>query len=154
MSVSLYGSGNTVIQALSTTTTALFSTSSASFVDITGLTLTITPQSTTSKILVFANICGGSAGSNTYLNLVRNGTNIAQSTAGTQNQTAFWGPPTAYIMYQTPINYLDSPSTTSAVTYKIQINASGSTATYVNARATDNYYGGISTITLLEISGS
>ena len=154
MSVSLYGSGQTVIQVASTTTTALFSTSSASFVDVTGLSVTITPQSTTSKILVLANICGGSAGSNVYLNLLRNGTNIAQSTGGTVNETAFWVPPTAYINNQTPINYLDSPSTTSAVTYKIQINASGGTTTYVNARATDAYYGGVSTITVLEISGS
>ena len=142
-----------VIQVVSVTKTDLFSTSSASFVDITGLTATITPKFSTSKILVLANICGGSAGSNIYLNMLRNGTNIAQSTAGTQNQTAFWGPPTAYIMYQTPINYLDSPATTSALTYKMQINASGSTIVYVNARATDNYYGGISTITLLEIAG-
>jgi len=154
MSVSLYGSGQTVIQVLSTTTTALFSTSSASFVDVTGLSVTITPQATTSKILVLANICGGSAASNVYINLVRNGTNIAQSTGGTQNQTVFWGLPTASVMQQAPINYLDSPATTSAVTYKIQVNSSGGTLTYINGRASDGYYAGVSSITVLEISGS
>ena len=53
-----------VLQALSTTTTALFSASGSSYVDVTGLSVTITPQSTTSKILVLLNISGGASGSN------------------------------------------------------------------------------------------
>ena len=153
MSVSLYGSGQTVIQVVSATTNSIFSTTSASFVDITGLTVSITPQSSTSKFLVFANIAGGNASSNVYLNLVRNGTNIAQSTGSTVNATAEFAFPGGYQITTIPINYLDSPSTTSTLTYKMQIACSSGT-TYVNSRATDNYYGGVSTITVLEISGS
>ena len=49
MSVSLYGSGNTVIQVVSANYNTSTSTTSTSYVT-TGLSATITPQSTTSKI--------------------------------------------------------------------------------------------------------
>jgi hypothetical protein len=48
--------------------------------------------------------------------------------------------------------YLDSPATTSATTYKIQLSSDGSGIVYVNLRATDQYYGSVSSITVMEIA--
>ena len=62
MSVSLYGSGQTVIQAVSTSLTSTFTMSGQTQTAITGLSATITPQSTTSSILVIVTIGGYSQG--------------------------------------------------------------------------------------------
>jgi hypothetical protein len=154
MSVSINGSGQVPVQVQSATTTAVFSSSSASFVDITGLSVTITPTSASSKILILANVSGGASSSNGQINLVRNGTNICQGTSGSSsNATMQFDFPSSYAMQCPAISYLDSPATTSAVTYKLQLNAGGSTA-YVNVRATDNALGTTSSITVMEISGS
>ena len=142
----------TVLQVVSTTKTDVFSTSTGSFIDVTGLAATITPTSSTSKILVQVVITVGVAGGNCRFNLVRNSTNIATSTGGnTLNDTLLANQGGAYNMQTLPIMFLDSPAATSATTYKIQINASSSPM-YINARATDQYYGGISTITAMEIA--
>lgn len=146
-------SAGSVLQVQSVTKSDIFSTSSTSFVDVTGLSVSVTPKFTTSKILVFVNICGGNDSNNVQLNLVRNSTTIAQSTgSGFSNNTAQFAFPGGYQITTIPINFLDSPATTSAVTYKIQIKATGG-GTYVNSRATDNGYGGISTITVMEVAG-
>ena len=141
----------TVLQVLSTTKTDSFSSSSASFVDITGLSVAITPSSVSSKILVMVTVAVGNAANNAQLNLVRNGTNISQSTSGTANNTVGVDFPSSYKNITYPILYLDSPATTSAVTYKIQLGPNGATA-YINVRGTDQYFGSTSTITVMEIA--
>lgn len=141
----------TVLQVLSTTKTDSFSSSSGSFVDITGLSVSITPSSTSSKILVMATVAVGNAINNVQINLVRNGTNLSQSTSGTANATVSADFVSNYKLITYPIVYLDSPATTSAITYKIQFNPNSSTA-YINVRATDQYFGATSTITVMEIA--
>ena len=145
-----WGAGG-VLQVLSTTKTDSFSSSSAPFVDITGLSVAITPSSTSSKILVMATVAVGNSSNNAQLNLVRNGTNISQSTSGTANNTVAMDFPSSYKLITYPIMYLDSPATTSAVTYKIQLGPNGATA-YINVRGTDQYFGSTSTITVMEIA--
>jgi len=140
-----------VLQVVSTTKTDSFSSASASYVDITGLSVSITPTSSTSKILVLATVMVGNAGGNAALNLVRNSTNIAQSTSGTANETAAVDYQASYKAITYPILYLDSPATTSATTYKIQLGGESPTR-YINIRANDNYYGSISSITVMEIA--
>ena len=140
-----------VLQVVSTTKADVFSSSAAGFTDITGLSLSITPTSATSKILVQVVVSVGIAAGNGLFNLVRNSTNIAQSTGSTTNQTMVANQGGAYDMQTMPIIFLDSPATTSATTYKIQINPQSSIK-YINTRATDNYYGGVSTITVMEIA--
>lgn len=162
MSVSLYGNGQTVIQVQSYSLTTTFSTSASSMVD-TGLSVSITPQSTNSKILVFVNLSTGVAnnGYDTGINIVRNGTNIAQGTGGTGNITQAVGNPGSNAHGNTiNMNYLDSPATTSALTYKVQMQNQAGGTSYVNRTASLNAtsdvyaYGYISTITVMEISGS
>jgi hypothetical protein len=139
-----------VIQVVQTVKTNSFSSSSNGFVDITGLSATITPTSSSNKILVLVNITAGNQG-NQIFNLLRNSTNICQSTSAVFNSTTNAGYFYTYSMFTIPISFLDSPSTTSAVTYKIQVDCQGVTS-FINLRATDNYYGGTSSVTLMEIA--
>jgi len=148
MSVSLYGSGQTVLQVVNATYGTTTSTSSSSFVD-TGLSASITPQSTTSKILVITNISGvtkGNSNAQVAGQIVRGSTSILvfEDVALSSNTVQASGCMGA--------SYLDSPSTTSSTTYKIQFSVPNSGGS-VNI----NYNGNFtcySTLTLLEISGS
>ena len=140
-----------IAQVVSTTKTDAFSTTSASYVDVTGLSVTITPTAASSTILVMTGIAmGASSGGRAAVQVVRGSTNIAISTGFTEaNQTS-----SGYdIIYQTQyvsINHLDSPATTSATTYKIQEKAQAGTA-YVNAQGGNTTYGNVSTLTVMEI---
>jgi hypothetical protein len=141
MSVSLYGSGQTVLQVVSVVNPSTFSTSSSSYVT-TGTTASITPQSTTSKILV---IYGGewNIGASSVactLQVYRNGSSVSGVIAGQYSSAG--GSLTATM----PIVYLDSPSTTSSTTYTIYAASTGAAGTITLSAN--------STITLLEISGS
>ena len=119
MSVSLYGSGQTVIQAVSVTSALNASTSSTTYVS-TGLSASITPQSTTSKILILVSGIGGQANyqNSAYYTVFRgtvSGTNLG---SGTNSALAM-----CYVVVNGPqytnvgISYLDSPSTTSSTTW-------------------------------------
>lgn len=125
-----------VIQVVSTTKTTTFSTTSATFVDVTGLSVSITPTSTSSKILVMANIgdAENSLITEVYGRLMRDSTAIYTELVDyVYVNGAFW--------QMTPI-YLDSPASTSALTYKMQIRRSAGTCS-VN----------LSSITAMEIAG-
>ena len=155
MSVSIYGSGQTVLQVVSATNGTFTSTTSSTYSD-TGLTATITPQSTTSKILVIVDISGtyatGAGNAILGLQLVRNGSSILQI-EGSAGYSAI-GTAERDFGNSGCCNYLDSPLTTSPTTYKVQfknVNAAGTAGlnNYNQAATTSS-----STITLLEISGS
>ena len=115
-------SGGKILQVVSTFLDVSFSTSSTSFVDATGHSVTITPSSATSKVLVFydAYIFHATAGGTREINLVRDSTTINQPSSGVNPASA----QTYLANYnngRTGFHYLDSPATTSAVTYKIQV---------------------------------
>lgn len=145
---------NVVIQANSTSITTPFSTSSTSFVDVTGLSVSITPKATTSKILVM--VSGVAATSTTGLtariNLNRDSTAIGQSTGGTSNQSATIYTNSAAISDGFAISYLDSPASTSAITYKVQLAAGGAVTAYLGRYGTGATSPSITTITVMEIS--
>jgi len=149
-----------VLQVVSATKTDTFSTSSVSFVDITGLSVSITPTSTSSKILIIFSLPASSSSSaGWYCNLVRNSTNIVVGdAAGSRVQTTV----SSYIAptsqsFPMSFQYLDSPSATSATTYKLQLRAQSDFTAYVNRSATDTdniyYQRTASTITVMEIAG-
>ncbi|MFY8211376.1 MAG: hypothetical protein ACOVLB_01740, partial [Candidatus Nanopelagicus sp.] len=145
-----------VIQVVSTAKTDVFSTSSSTFVDLTGMSVSITPSSASSKIMVFCNmpIVGTDSSSGAGFALNRNGSLLNQGTGGTtQNAIAvcYWGA-VNNVYGGTSFSYLDSPSTTSALTYKIQMLASSGTTVYINRRVSDTYFGASSTITVMEIA--
>jgi hypothetical protein len=148
-----------VLQVVSTTKTDTFSTSATSMTDITGMSVSITPKFATSKILVVVNLVVGQATGNfAPVNLLRNGTNIAQPTTSSTYQATLnnyngegvgYGANTALSGY--PLNFLDSPATTSALTYKLQMYTTAGTA-YVNTRAVLQNTSTVSTITVMEIA--
>ena len=150
-----------VLQVVSTTKTDTFTTTSSSFVDITGLAVSITPTSATSKILVMAQVVGGntSTGGGCATRLLRNSTAIAigdSAGARARTSTASVFDENSGVIQQVAVTFLDSPNTTSAVTYKMQTQAfTGTTA--INRSVDDNDSAGrsraVSSITLMEIAG-
>jgi hypothetical protein len=118
--------GSNVVQ---TVLTSAFSTTSTSFTDVTGLTATITPSSATSKILVLANIHGTVLSSSIVgFNLRRDSTNIYQPTASGSRTLASLGfrADTSRSLAADMV-FLDSPATTSAITYSVQMKTQTST---------------------------
>ena len=140
------GAGN-VLQVVNATYGTGVSTSTSTRAD-TGLTASITPSSSSNKILIFVNMAGCEAKTNAaaYLGfwLMRGVTDLIkfEGQAGWTNTT------TINSVGACSTNYLDSPSSTSSVTYKIQFNCPGNVAT-----ASFNASSSVSTITLMEIAG-
>jgi hypothetical protein len=147
-------------QVVSTAKTDTFTTSSATYADVTGLSLSITPTATTSKIMLVASVVGGGHSGTTagYAQFVRDSTAIGiGDTRGTRVRATF--PLTILVgtnyVYSLNGSFLDSPATTSAITYKIQIRNEAGGTLYINRSQNDadGVYGGnfISTITAFEV---
>jgi len=155
MSVSLYGSGQTVIQAVVGSFTGnSFSTTSSSFVSVTGFSATITPQSTTSKILVMltTSSCHVSTTSQGEYRVLRNGSDPAMGSSGYMwTSDGYYGSTT---VQDAATTYLDSPSSTSALTYQVQIRNRQGNTMVVGEDWNGNTPAGVHTLVLLEISGS
>ena len=128
------------------------SSSTNSFVD-TGISQAITPSSSSSKILcTYSVYVGHSQSVVSYINLVRGSTTIFQpSGSPTDEGTTVRYGGTGNSMLQHVCEFLDSPSTTNAITYKLQYRAHGGTV-YINRyNETDNYHG-TSSLTLIEVA--
>lgn len=134
-----------VLQVVNGTTATTVSTTSSTYAD-TGLTATITPSSTSSKILVLANVPdahNGATVSLLYLNLVRDSTQIIEFVRHGDFNSGV-----SIVTYGGSTSYLDSPATTSATTYKVQfkVHTNGGSQQLFLASSTG-------TITLMEIAG-
>ena len=140
-----------VVQNTYNTTTSITSTS---YTD-SGLSASITPTSASNKILVTIQLCGRyytqtNAGRDFFTNIVRDSTQIhfvvssnVQSGTGTDGFAQY--------PVLSSLIYLDSPSTTSLTTYKVQAKVNpSSNSTTIRFNDSDN---GVSTITLMEIAG-
>jgi len=129
-------------------------TGNATFADISGMSVSITPASTANKILVSysVNIGRTVASQNNSVRLVRDSTPIVGTGASLTNNTTLHRQDTAQID-NGGITYLDSPATTSAVTYKLQWASESGGTIYLNRRGTSNGFVGVSTITVMEIEG-
>jgi len=146
------GTGGKVLQVVSTANNTGASTSSTSW-QSTGVTATITPSSTSSKILAiacvqaaFADGGNGTTGKITLFRGTTSDTNLGHSAAGLQ-MIGNWYINTAYYMSM-GFNYLDSPSTASAQTYTIGYRSESSSSTmYVQPSAA------YTILTLMEIAG-
>jgi hypothetical protein len=144
-----------VIQVVSTLKNDTFSTTSTSFVDITGFSLSITPTSASSKILILVSAwLGVASSSRTGVRLMRDSTAIGVGTGGTYNVSGYnadWASGAGDNLGCTSVSFLDSPATTSAITYKVQQFTTTGTA-YFNRRGNDTTFVTGSTITALEIA--
>lgn len=132
----------TVLQVQQTVKSDTFSTSSATYVDLTGLSVNITPSSTSNKILVLVTTNGSAASTyNTMFQLVRDSTEIFKGDTGGASQSLASmqaRDQDANTLNSANFNFLDSPSTTSQVTYKVQAMAQSGGTSYVNRTATDS----------------
>jgi len=153
-----------VLQVVSATKTDTFSSSSTDFTNITGLAASITPTSTSNKIFISVTTSGSvNAGGNIYFAIARGSTQIALGAAAgdrTVCTTHWWVYDGVYYQHlstSVTASHLDSPSTTSAVTYNMQLKAQSGVTGYVNRSASDTdsvtKSRGSSTITLMEIAG-
>jgi hypothetical protein len=116
--------GGKVLQVKSVAVSTFQSINSSTYVDFTDFTLTITPSASTSKILIFISVNGWDAQSQTVANPIRialrNGSNTVLN-----NPYDWYAPVSNSVTYPKAPNglvsqsYLDSPATTSAVTYKV-----------------------------------
>lgn len=126
------GIGTNVVQTVKTDT---FSATTTSFTPVTGLTVTITPSSSSSKVLVVVSVASSSlnnTASDAY-RLTRGGSPIAVAdSAGSRALGTFRG--SVYAGSQVSYTYLDSPATTSATTYGVEVLSwnAPSTAARVN----------------------
>jgi hypothetical protein len=144
------GIGPNVVQ---TVKTDVFTSTSATYVDITGFAATITPSSNTSKILVVSSITAGVSGAELVAYRILRGTTSLVTADGQDFiQSSDLGRSTAQRDMTNPLVhvFVDSPNTTSAITYKGQIRRSGSTVSVNRSGAGD--YRGISTLTLIEVA--
>ena len=149
------GVGGKVLQIVQAETSTLKSTSSTTYSD-SNLTGSITPSSASNKILILTSqVLGVLQTGGTYATLkwklMRDATDIyASTTSGNGN---FWGYDAGGsgigIFHNISLSYLDSPSTTSSVTYKTQIaqDTNGGTLAYAQNE------GNKSMIILMEIEG-
>tara|TARA_Y100000996_G_scaffold376673_1_gene328190 strand:+ start:1955 stop:2548 length:594 start_codon:yes stop_codon:yes gene_type:complete len=147
-----------ILQVVSTTKTdSTSTTTSGSFTDISGMSVSITPSSTSSKIFIIISL--GSVSSNAGIavgfRLLRDSTEIGSASSGIDRKgftTIYAGAGTGdeYILSASH-SFLDSPSTTSSTTYKLQWRTSGA-ASYLNKYWNNNENNGSSTITVMEVA--
>lgn len=161
MAVTISGNGQVVVQVVQAVKTDVSSTSSTSWADIDGLSVSITPKSATNKILVKLDLAGSNNTGGGHVKLVRGSTDIAVGIGGGSRVSAtlsnFYNTDTNSVRTDS-ITYLDSPATTTSTTYKAQfrIGTGGVMTVNRNYSNADAAYTGcvVSSITLMEISGT
>ena len=136
-----------VLQVVNVTYSTQVSSSSTTMVD-TGLTASITPRFSTSKILVMidqSSVSKDTSNTGVNIKLQRNGSDLGGLfgyVAAYTNSTA------SSDIGSVTISYLDSPATTSSVVYKTQFSSNSPTASAIVQQ-----FNAMSTITLMEIAG-
>jgi hypothetical protein len=158
-------SAGSVIQVVSTYKNDTFSATSypPTFTDITGMSVTITPSSSSNKIFITGVICAGNTGDVSMgLRILRGSTEIFPSAS----DASYYSAVRSYCnnnndtTRQVSFSFYDSPATTSATTYKIQGTGQSGEAWYIN-RSKNDYttaqqtysHRCASTITAMEIKG-
>ena len=160
------GSSGGIIQIVHTNTSSHTYNNNTTYADITGVTATITPTRSDSKILIQCSLAVSKTDNHSFLGrVVRNGSaisgsgGVAESGHSSQEDGTWWlVRTTVHSAHPLMVSYLDSPSSTSAVTYKAQGKTSNSGQYYAINRTVnseDNIYAspGFSSITLMEVSG-
>ena len=139
-----------VLQVVSANTITLASSSSSTFADTT-LTASITPRSASSKILIIVTQQGVGRTTNNnsaQIRLMRDAT-VIQTTSDLIGYTGSTSPARGL---EVSMNCLDSPATTSSITYKTQFNSKDNNAS-VAVQDWGSSNNATSTITLMEIAG-
>jgi len=157
------GVGGKVLQVVQATKTDTqdFSLATGTLSDVTGLSASITPSSSSNKVLVMFTVhigqnSGGSA--MPFINIDRGGSNIfiADTTGSRSVGTSSVGMDinSQYTLKIANQSYLDSPNTTSATTYKLRASGYDNRSFAINKTIINNIEGVVatSTLTLMEVS--
>jgi hypothetical protein len=139
-------SAGVVLQVVNATYATQVTSTSSTLAD-TGLTATITPKFTTSKILVIVSQGMLASTGSGDVTINRAGTDVITFGYG----TGLNGSGSTSAFYQS-LQYLDSPATTSATTYKTRFNRRSGAGT-IYAQLNDSNGTQQSVITLMEIAG-
>jgi hypothetical protein len=129
---------NSVLNVYTANKSNVQTTVGAAWVDISGLSVTLTPRFSTSRFLIMYSVTMGMSVQHNQMSirLVRSGTLIGigdadgvreRVTAGTQDSGAIHG--ATYCMTG---QFLDSPGTVSAIEYKIQYRCEGAVTSWIN----------------------
>jgi hypothetical protein len=145
-----------VLQVVNVVKTDNFTTTSTSYVDCTGLSVSITPTSSTSRLLVLANLFLGGSTDNGFTlgQLVRDTTVLGNNTSGS-NAWANSGSllsNTSRAVTHSSLSFLDAPATTSTLTYKIQVRVDSGGTGAVNKWTLNGDMVSTSSITVMEIA--
>jgi len=141
-----------VIQVVQSVKTDTASTTSTGFGDVSGLSVAITPSSASSRILVLLQLGGiGNTSNAIRFNILRNSTLIAQPDSGSFASTVNVFPGGGTGIFNSGICWLDSPSTTSSTTYKVQWAVDAGTGV-LNRHTGNTNYNSVSSITVMEIA--
>jgi hypothetical protein len=153
----------TVLQVVSTTKTDTFTGTSSTYIDLTGMSVTITPRSASNKILVSYSVNrSASVAAQSSIQILRDSTAICIGDAAGSRTRATTAPyPSSADAISSSITsamtFLDSPATTSATTYKLQTRSDAATTIYINRSGGDannaDASRSASTITAMEIQG-
>ena len=159
------GSSGGIIQVKQTVLDTVFTSNSTSYTDVTGMSVIITPQRSDSKILVMVNLrCSMNQSDrwSSYI-LLRDSQILFDGTAdGSRTQSSLWhinfeGTGNGNSIGDKNITFLDSPASTSALTYKLQVRVQSGATGYVNRSGNDanaDYAPRTSSsITVMEVSG-
>jgi len=158
--------GGKILQVKQTAKTDQFTSTAYAFTDVTGMSVSITPASTSNKILInFELQVGGTANNYASFRLLRDSTHIGVPTgSGVLGGGARVGTlgslshENSYQLENTGTSFLDSPNTTSAITYKLQVSGYSNRNISINvptstSTASNSYTAtGISTITVMEVA--
>jgi len=148
-----------MLQVVQTTNTAAFTTTSTSYVTL--MTVSITPSSASNKVLITFGTNGGTNGDvmHGYVAIFRGATQLflADTAGSRRSATSVINTATQEQRYYGG-TFLDSPATTSATSYTIQVLSSNGSTLYINRSARDTdllAYDGrtVSSITVMEIAG-
>lgn len=150
------GGGGGIVQVKCTTKQDMFDTSSTSFVDVTGLNVSITPKFSTSKMLVTVHVFA-SCEDASMLRLMFDSTAVGNGTASDQDANhqgfAMVRQDDGNLGSGYGIQLLHTPGDTSSHTYKIQGRATNSSyALGINRRIDNQNYSLSSSISVMEVS--
>ena len=150
------GGGGGIVQVKCTTKQDMFDTSSTSFVDVTGLNVSITPKFSTSKMLVTVHVFANCEDAS-ILRLMFDSTAVGNGTASDQDANhqgfAMVRQDDGNLGSGYGIQLLHTPGDTSSHTYKIQGRATSSSYSLgINRRIDNQNYSLSSSISVMEVS--
>jgi len=162
-----FGAG-AVLQVVSYTKSDTFTTTASGIIDIPGLSLSITPSSTSSKIMILGrvNVGADNASIAYHLQCYRDSTLVGAGDASGSKTRTFGGTEegfaatgiSQYQMFGYSLLHMDLPSSNSSLTYKISVNVTQQYGTFAVNRTiydgdTSAFPRSSSTLTLMEIAG-